>query len=165
VLLSSDNGPEGVRTGQIMTADFAKIGVKLNFEEVGDDTLNADLYANHYRNFNLAMWGWDVFIDPDYILDALTCSQWFNNSDSGYCDRGYDQLYAEQAAAVSPASRLRLVYQMQQMIYNARPYIVLQYLDALEGWSPKWCDVMVSPDGWMTQLSSDGQTSIRPCAR
>jgi peptide/nickel transport system substrate-binding protein len=165
VLLSSDNGPEGERTGQIMTADFAKIGVKLNFTEVGDNTLNADLYANHYRNFSLAMWGWDVFIDPDYILDAMTCSQWFDNSDSGYCNRSYDRLYAEQAATVSTGSRLRLVYQMQQIVDNARPYIVLQYLDALEAWSPKWCDVMVSPDGWMTQLSSDGQTTIRPCKR
>jgi peptide/nickel transport system substrate-binding protein len=165
VLLSSDNGPEGERTGQIMTADFAKIGVKLNFTEVGDNTLNSDLYANHYRNFNLAMWGWDVFIDPDYILDAMTCSQWFDNSDSGYCNHAYDQLYAEQAATTNSASRLRLVYQMQQMVDNARPYIVLQYLDALEGWSPKWCDVMVSPDGWMTQLSSDAQTTIRPCKR
>jgi len=55
------------------------------------------------------------------------------------------------------------VYQMQQMIFNARPYIVLQYLDALEGWSSKWCHVTVSPDGWMTQLSSDAQTGIRLC--
>ena len=165
VLLSSDNGPEGVRTGQIMTADFAKIGVRLNFQQVDDNTLNNDLYANHYRNYDLAMWGWDVFVDPDYILNAMTCSQWYNNSDSGYCNRRYDQMYAQQAATISPATRLRLVYQMQQIVYNARPYIVLQYLDSLEGWSPQWCDVTVSPDGWMTQLSSDGQTSIRRCAK
>ena len=165
VLLSSDNGPEGLRTGQIMTADFAKIGVQLNFKEVDDNTLNNALYANHYRSYDLAMWGWDVFIDPDYILDAMTCSQWYNNSDSGYCSHRYDQMYAQQAATINQATRLRLVYQMQQMVYNARPYIVLQYLDSLEGWSPKWCGITVSPDGWMTQLSSDGQTSIRPCAR
>jgi len=163
VYLSTDNGPPGVRTGQIMTADFAKIGVKLNFQPTSDNPLNSAIYADHYRKFDLAMWGWDTFIDPTYILDVVTCSQWYNNSDSGYCNRRYDRLFADQAAATNPAQRLKIVYQMQQMIFNARPYIVLQYLDALEGWSPKWCHVTVSPDGWMTQLSSDAQTSIREC--
>ena len=161
--LSTDNGPPGVRTGQIMTADFAKIGVTLNFQPTSDNPLNSAIYADHYRKFDLAMWGWDTFIDPTYILDVVTCSQWYNNSDSGYCNHRYDRLFANQAAAVNPATRLKIVYQMQQMIFNARPYIVLQYLDALEGWSPKWCHVTVSPDGWMTQLSSDAQTSIREC--
>jgi peptide/nickel transport system substrate-binding protein len=163
VLLSTDNGPEGTRTGQIMTADFAKIGVTLNFQPTSDNTLNSDIYANHYRSFDLAMWGWDTFIDPDYMLDALTCSQWYNNSDSGYCNHAYDRLYAQQTATVSPGTRLQLVYQMQKMLFNARPYIVLNYDNVLEGWSPGWCDVTVSADGWMTQLSSAGQTSIRRC--
>ena len=163
VLLSPDNGPGGARTGQIMTADFAKIGVKLNFQLTDNDTLNNDLFANHYRNYDLAMWGWDTEIDPTYMLDAMTCSQWYNNSDSGHCNKHYDQMYAEQSSTINPAKRLKIVYQMQKIIYNARPYIVLQYVDVLEGWSPKWCDVTISPDGWMNQLSSDGQTSIRLC--
>jgi hypothetical protein len=52
---------------------------------------------------------------------------------------------------------------MQRMLFDARPYIILQYLDVLEGWNPRWCDVTVSPDGWMNALSNDGQTSIRLC--
>ena len=78
VLLSPDNGPEGVRTGQIMTTDFAKIGVRLNFQPIGDNALNSAIYANHYRNFDMAMWGWDAQVDPNYILDVVTCSQWYN---------------------------------------------------------------------------------------
>ncbi len=163
VLLSPDNGPEGERTGQIMTADFAKIGVRLTFQPTGDNALTSALTADHYRQYDLAMWGWDTLIDPTYMLDAMTCSQWYNNSDSGYCNRGYDQLYGQQAATINQARRLQLVYRMQQMIYQARPYIVLQYLDVLEGWNPKWCDVIDSPDGWINTLSSAGQTGIRLC--
>jgi len=33
--------------------------------------------------------------------------------------------YQAQGVAVNPQQRLRIVYQMQQMIYTARPYIVL----------------------------------------
>ena len=50
---------------------------------------------------------------------------------------------------------------MQQIVSNARPYIVLQYLDVLEAWSPRWTGVVESPDGWFNTFSSDGQTSVR----
>ncbi len=161
VYLSQDNGGEGIRTGEIMTSDFARIGVKLMFEPTDDDALNSDITADHYRKFDLAMWGWDTFIDPTYMLDAMTCDQWYGNSDSGYCNKRYDQLYAQQAATTNVAARVKIVREMQQIVFNARPYIVLQYLDVLEAWNPLWTDIVESPDGWFNQLSSDGQTSVR----
>ena len=48
-------------TGEIMTTDFAKIGVKLTFQPTDDDALNDDITGDHYRKFDLAMWGWDTF--------------------------------------------------------------------------------------------------------
>jgi peptide/nickel transport system substrate-binding protein len=161
VYLSEDNGGEGVRTGQIMTTDFAKIGVKLTFQLTDDDALNSDLTGDHYRTFALAMWGWDTFIDPTYILDAMTCSQWYDNSDSGYCNPAYDKLFKEQAATTNIAKRRAIVYRMQKIVANARPYIVTQDLDVLEAWKPRWTNIIESPDGWFNQFSSDGQTSIR----
>jgi peptide/nickel transport system substrate-binding protein len=161
VYLSEDNGGEGVRTGEIMTNDFAKIGVKLSFQLTDDDALNSDLTADHYRKFDLGMWGWDTFIDPTYILDAMTCSQWYDNSDSGYCNPTYDKLFKEQASTTNVAKRRAIVYRMQRIVANARPYIVLQDLDVLEAWRPRWTDIVESPDGWFNQFSSDGQTSVR----
>jgi peptide/nickel transport system substrate-binding protein len=159
--VSQDNGGEGIRTGEIMAADFDKIGIKLSFVPTDDNALNSDLTGDHYRKFDLAMWGWDTFIDPTYILDAMTCSQWYDNSDSGYCNKTYDRLYAKQSVTTNPKKRLAIVYRMQRIVFNARPYILLQYLEALEAWNPRWADVTVSPDGWFNQLSSDPQTSIR----
>jgi peptide/nickel transport system substrate-binding protein len=161
VYLSQDNGGEGVRTGEIMTADFARIGVRLTFQLTDDDALESDITGDHYRKFDLAMWGWDTFIDPTYMLDAMTCAQWYGNSDSGYCNKHYDQLYAQQAATTNVARRIQIVHQMQDIVVNARPYIVLQYLDVLEAWNPRWTGLVESPDGWFNQFSSDGQTSVR----
>jgi peptide/nickel transport system substrate-binding protein len=161
VYISTDNGGEGVRTGEIMTNDFAKIGVKLSFQQTDDDALNDDIFKDHYRNFNMAMWGWDTFIDPTYILNVLTCSQWYDNSDSGYCNPTYDKLYKEQGETTNVAKRRRLVYKMQEIVGNARPYIILQDLDVLEAWNPRWTNIIESPDGWFNQFSSDGQTTIR----
>jgi peptide/nickel transport system substrate-binding protein len=160
VYLSQDNGGEGIRAGEIMTTDFAKIGVKLTFQLTDDDALNSDITGDHYRKFNLAMWGWDTLLDPTYILDAMTCSQWYDNSDSGYCNPVYDRLYREQSLTTNVAKRRKIVYRMQRIVANARPYIVLQDLDVLEAWNPRWTDIIESPDGWFNSFSSDGQTSV-----
>jgi peptide/nickel transport system substrate-binding protein len=160
VLLSPDNGGEGLRTGDIMTTDFARIGVKLTFQPIDDDALGDEIEADKYRRFDMAMWGWDTFIDPTYMLDNMTCSQYYSNSDSGYCRKSYDRLFAEQEATVNVARRHAIVDRMQKMVFDARPYIVLQYLDVLEGWSRVWSGIVDSPDGWLSQLSYQPQLEV-----
>jgi peptide/nickel transport system substrate-binding protein len=163
-LISTDNGGEGTRAAQIMATDFKKIGVKLNVQVVNDTTLNNDLYGNHYRNFQLAMWGWDAYIDPNFILSVVTCGQLGAESDSGYCNKKYDALFKKQAATINVAARHKIVYQMQQMIFNARPYIILEYVNVLEAWSKKWCDVHTSPDGFATFFSKDPIEQVQQCS-
>jgi peptide/nickel transport system substrate-binding protein len=163
LLISADNGGPGYRTGQIMANDYRKIGVQLNLQVLGDTTLNNDLLANHYRNFQLAMWGWDTFVDPNYILSVITCGQWYNQSDSGYCNKNYDALFEQQAAATSVAQRKQIVFKMQTIADQARPYIILQYLDVLAAWSKKWCDILSSPDGFNGFFSKDPLVQVRQC--
>jgi peptide/nickel transport system substrate-binding protein len=164
MLISTDNGGEGIRAGQIMTNDYKKIGVKLNVQVVNDTTLNNALYGNHYRNFQLAMWGWDAFIDPNYILSVVTCAQLGNLSDSGYCNPAYDALFKKQAATTNVAARQKIVYKMQQMIFDARPYIILEYVNVLEAWSKKWCGIVTSPDGFATFFSKDPMEQVHKCS-
>ena len=75
----------------------------------------------------------------------MTCSQWYDNSDSGYCNPTYDQLYREQSATTNLAKRQRIVYRMQEILANARPYIVLQDVDVLEAWNPRWTNMWCQP--------------------
>jgi peptide/nickel transport system substrate-binding protein len=161
VYLSEDNQGAGIRAGEIMTTDFAKIGVKLVFQQTDDDALNDDIVADHYRKFDLAMWGWDTLLDPTYILSAMTRAQWGDNSDSGYNNPVYNKLYTKQANTLNPAKRRSIVYRMQQIVANARPYIILQDVDVLEAWNPRWAGIEESPDGWFNDFSDDGQVSIR----
>ncbi len=64
------------------------------------------------------MWGWDAYIDPNYILSVVTCWQRGNLSDSGYCNQQYDALFKKQAATRNVAARHKIVYQMQQIIFE-----------------------------------------------
>jgi peptide/nickel transport system substrate-binding protein len=84
-------------------------------------------------------------VDPDFMLSVVTCAQLGNNSDSGYCNHTYDQMYAKQSTLISTSARRALIWQMQQYIYAAKPYIVLDYPDIIEAHSPKWTGFVVAP--------------------
>ena len=66
------------------------------------------------------MWDWYPETDPDFMLSVLTCGSWSVWNDTGYCSKQYDNLYSAQSAAMNPAQRQQIVYQMQQMIAKAR---------------------------------------------
>ena len=54
---------------------------------------------------------------------------------------------------MNPAQRQKLIYQMQQMAYTARPYLVLDYADLIEAHSTHWTDLpLVGGTSW-TELS------------
>ena len=110
---------------------------------------------NNYQGWDLAMWDWSILpADPGFILNALTCAQWGGWSDSGYCSKPYDAMNTRQLSEINHASRLALVRQMQQQLYNARPYIVLTYDKWTEARIPGWAGFVLSPDGSFNQLST-----------
>ena len=82
---------------------------------------------------------------PTSCSRSLTCAQLGNNSDSGYCNPNYDRMYARQSTLLDPSARRELIWQMQQYIYSARPYIILDYPDIIEAHSPNWTGFTVSP--------------------
>jgi peptide/nickel transport system substrate-binding protein len=150
----AETGP-GDRAFQIIQSDFKQIGVQLTQKPMDDTAAFAAITApnNKYLNFDLAMWDWIPNIDPDFILSILGCNQYGSWSDTGYCNHAYDKLYQEQGAAVNPQQRLQLVYQMQRMIYNARPYIVLTNDDEVDAWSPHFAGIVESPQSLFNSLS------------
>jgi hypothetical protein len=50
---------------------------------------------------------------------------------------------------------------MQEQVANDRPYIVLHYLDVLEGWSRSWSTVPESPTGLLSDSSNSALLAIR----
>jgi peptide/nickel transport system substrate-binding protein len=53
---------------------------------------------------------------------------------------------------MAPAQRQKIVYQMQQMIAQARTYLVLDYPDSIEAHSPKWAGLtLIAGTSWTSQ--------------
>ena len=150
VVMSSDIASGyGNRSFLIVQSDFAKIGVKLTLKVLDASAAYNAITANNYQSFELSMWDWYPLADPDFMLSVLTCGSWTVWNDSGYCSKAYDQLYAAQSAATNPAQRQQVVYQMQQMIATAKPYLVLDYASSIEAHSTKWADLpLVAGISW-----------------
>ena len=161
VLLPPTERRASDRAFPVIQAGFAEIGVNLTPKPVTRTGAYALMTApdNKYLNWDLAMWNWTPPIDPDFSLATLTCAQfgWWN--DSAYCNPAYDALYEQQRAEMDPQKRLEIVHEMQKMIYEDRPYIVLTYDSIIDAWSPGWAG-FVQVQGLFSALSKESLTQV-----
>ena len=63
------------------------------------------------------------------MLSVMTSDQFAEGgwSDSGYSNPKYDEMYVQQQKEIDPQKRQKIVWEMQEMIFNDRPYIVYWY--------------------------------------
>ena len=160
VVFPLDEAGAGDRAFRIIQQGFEQIGVRLVQQRLDTNAAwNAMYYKVNYV-FELAMWDWFPAADPDFILAVLTCDQWGNWNDTGYCTDEYDQLYTEQKEAVDPLDRQQVVFEMQQLAFDARPYIILTYDRRLDAWSKNWTGFVPSTQGIFNNFSTQSLTSV-----
>jgi peptide/nickel transport system substrate-binding protein len=128
------------REFEIVQAGLEQIGVKVTQNALDGTTAFEEIGAPdwQYLDFDLAMWDWIGYWDPDFMLSVVTCDQYGGWSDTGYCNPDYDELYAQQGVAVDPEARKEIVWEMQQILYDDRPYIQLVNMEVLSSWSQNW---------------------------
>jgi peptide/nickel transport system substrate-binding protein len=147
VIFPPDERGAGDRTFAILQADFKKIGIAIQQQNLDDAAATAAITApnNKYQTFDMAMWDWVPPVDPDFMLSVVTCAQYGGWSDSGFCDPAYDRMYDQQSTLTSVSQRRALIWHMQQVIYNARPYLILNYPDIIEAHSKQWTGFVEAP--------------------
>ena len=122
----------GERAFDIVQQGFADAGVKVKLYIGGDATAAYEYEVAGYdrcdgtakppvgydRDFDIAMWDWVGYVDPDFQLSVVTTGQWCSWSDTGWTNSEYDQQYQDQGTTTDYDARKELVYQMQQTIYD-----------------------------------------------
>jgi peptide/nickel transport system substrate-binding protein len=149
-----NTNPVYARIGDMLAGWFKQIGVKANVEAVDSDSLTAAITPT--GDYDLVIWGWGPDPDPDFILSVMTTDQFVSGgwSDSGYHNPEYDQLYLDQQKAIDKTQRQQIVWKMQEMAYNDRPYIVLWYEKLLQAYrSDRFAGFVESPLGIDIALS------------
>ncbi len=136
------------RMADMLASWFKEIGIKANVEAVDTDSLTAAMTPTD--DYDMVIWGWGPDPDPDFILSVMTTEQFVSGgwSDSGYHNPEYDQLYLDQQQAVDKAQRQQIIWKMQEMVFNDRPYIVLWYEKNLQAYrSDRFTGFIPSPLG------------------
>lgn len=149
----SDN-PLYPRAADLITAWFKEIGIKTTPQSVDPDALTAAITPA--GDYDLVLWGWGPDPDPDFILSVMTSDQFVEGgwSDSGYSNPEYDQLYKDQQLATDKAERQKIIWKMQELVFNDRPYIVNWYEDILQAYrSDRFKGFVESPLGIESQPS------------
>jgi peptide/nickel transport system substrate-binding protein len=144
-------GLQGInRSFEIVQSGVEQIGIRLTQKALDDTTAFEEIGAPDwkYLEFDMAMWDWVGYIDPDFVLSVLQCNQYGNWSDTAYCDPEYDRLYKEQAVTVDQEERKQIVWEMQEMIYNDRPYIQTVVLELVVAHRGNWAAVQPELGGY-----------------
>ncbi len=124
----SDNVEE-LKAGQLITANCMDIGISLINTVIDDGALMDKIYAADY---DLFIWGWGADIDPTTILEVLTTDQIGGNNEPYFSNARYDELFLEQQNEMDIEKRKALVAEMQGIVYEEAPYIILLYDNNLQ---------------------------------
>jgi peptide/nickel transport system substrate-binding protein len=126
------------------------IGIGVDVQLVADTLLDEKSVAGQ---FDLIFSGWGTNPDPDFILSLHTCDARpatvgeSGTTDSFFCDKTYDELFAQQRAELDRGKRTELVKQMQQRFYDEVPAIVLGHDNALEAYrTDRFASFPIQPD-------------------
>ena len=112
----------------LITGYLKAIGIGTDVSKYDDTQLTALIGSGKY---DLFVWGWTPFVDPDPQLSYFTCDQITKDAaspgsnDSNWCDPAYDKLYTQQNQELDHAKRVDLVHQMITMFYEKSSYLVL----------------------------------------
>jgi peptide/nickel transport system substrate-binding protein len=122
-----------VRILEIISNGLEQIGISAPPQPMDEDSL-IGLYPDF--DFDLIYWGWALDPDPDFAMLIFTCDQreeggW---NDSGYCNEEFEALYWQQAITVNHEARRQIIWQMEEKLFDERPYIVLTYYKNVEAY-------------------------------
>jgi peptide/nickel transport system substrate-binding protein len=136
-------GVQGInREFEIVRNGVDQIGIKLTQKSLDDTTAFEEIGAPDYTymEFDMSMWNWVGYYDPDFVLSVVGCDQYGGWSDTAYCNPAYDKLYQKQGVTIDQDERREIVYEMQEILYNDRPYIQLVNLDFVWAVAKGWDD-------------------------
>jgi peptide/nickel transport system substrate-binding protein len=103
---------------------LGELGIKSDVIVRESNRVTNNILDGEYDIFH---WGWYVEPDPGDVVSYFTCDQRGDSSDSWWCDPEYDALMASQASETDKAKRVETIKEMQKMVFEASPYLVLAY--------------------------------------
>ena len=107
------------------------IGIRAEPLGISEGQLLGEWFACAYDMF---IWGWQTEVDPSFILSVMTTdmvptgpTDYTAWSDCYYSNPEYDSLFEAQKHETNVTARQAIVHEMQSILYEESPYVVLWY--------------------------------------
>jgi peptide/nickel transport system substrate-binding protein len=129
------------RMAEILNGLWAQAGVKTEIQALDPDALTSVCCPAF--DFDVILWGWGSDPDPGYLLSVMTTEEIpTGNSETGYANPTYDELFGQQATELDSARRKEIIWEMQQIVFDDVVYIIPFYAqnvqayrtDRFQGW-------------------------------
>jgi peptide/nickel transport system substrate-binding protein len=150
-----DSEAEHATDAQFIVDWFGQLGITVTAAVTEEGKLIDDVTGppGGPGDYDLYMWGWVGDPDPNSLLGFFTTDEIGGSSDSYYSNPQYDTLFEQQKSEQDPDKRKAILAQMQQLVYNEAPYIILYYDSELHAYrTDKFA-------GWVNQ-PTDGGTPL-----
>ncbi|HWQ58913.1 MAG TPA: ABC transporter substrate-binding protein, partial [Clostridia bacterium] len=145
------NNTEDQDACTMMQTACAEAGIQLETQGYDQATLWDSTAAFDYDMYVVE---WGAYVDPSFTLSMFCWEDGYwayaNNgyNETGYSNPEYDALYSEQLYTKDDAARRTIVNQMQEMVYEDCPMIILGYFYYIQPVnSAKWQGYSQLPQG------------------
>lgn len=140
---------------ELVTGWLSDIGIDTTTEQFNDTQLTPFIGRGEWDMF---VWGWTPFVDPDPQLSYFKCDQTVQDADdptnyyndANWCSDEYDDLYVEQNQELDHDRRVELVHEMLTLFYEDAAYVVLDYAPDLQAYRTDRFQ------GWVRQPAETG---------
>jgi len=140
-----DSEAENATNAQFITEWFGQVGITVTPAVTEEGALITDVTGppGGPANYDIYMWGWVGDPDPNSLLGFFTTDEIGGSSDSYYSNPRYDELYDLQRQESDETKRHEYLAEMQNLVYDEAPYIILYYdaelhayrTDKFSGWT------------------------------
>ena len=151
--------PSSQPTAEFITGWLKDIGIATTQKVYDDGQLTELILKGDYDMF---VWGWVPFVDPDPMLSYMTCDEIESYNDANLCDPGYDKLYQQQKVELDPDKRKEIVHEMLARFARTAVYIALYTYPDLQAYrTDKFEGFVRQPEGAGPVLFSNSSPSYQ----
>ncbi|MCR3954895.1 MAG: ABC transporter substrate-binding protein [Gudongella sp.] len=161
-LITIADNLEEVKSGQMIAADLAEVGIKVNNVTMDSGALYDQIIGGTYDMF---IWGWGSDVDPTVITGVLTTDQIGGNNEPFFSNERYDELFLLQQQELDEEARREMVWEMQQIAYEEAPYIIIIYANNIQAIrSDRWTGFKQIPETgtYFFNLTDYNYLNIKP---
>ena len=126
----STNAP---RESELLKEMWAQAGVGVEIQALDPDALTSVCCPAF--DFDVILWGWGSDPDPGFLLSVMLTEEIpTGNSETGYSNPKYDELFTQQAVELDRDRRIQIIWEMQQIVFNDVVYIVPFYEQTVQAY-------------------------------